>query len=118
MSMDQRNKYKQEFNLEYEEYRNLHKNVEKVTQKFADLEVKMRQTQQGTEEFEVKLLPSMNNCTIDVLKMMFFVEDFFEASSFKALIFFIVYKLCLLEFYHKTCHSLKFDNIVFSIRIL
>ncbi|XP_063432357.1 RNA polymerase II elongation factor ELL-like isoform X1 [Mytilus trossulus] len=52
MSMDQRNKYKQEFNLEYEEYRNLHKNVEKVTQKFADLEVKMRQTQQGTEEFE------------------------------------------------------------------
>lgn len=58
MSMDQRNKYKQEFNLEYEEYRNLHKNVEKVTQKFADLEVKMRQTQQGTEEFEVKLLPS------------------------------------------------------------
>ena len=51
-SLDQRNMYKQEFNLEYEEYRNLHKNVEKVTQKFANLEVKMRQAQQGTEEFE------------------------------------------------------------------
>jgi hypothetical protein len=48
--------YKQEFNLEYEEYRNLHKNVEKVTQKFANLEVKMRQAQQGTEEFEVSQL--------------------------------------------------------------
>jgi len=55
-SLDQRNMYKQEFNLEYEEYRNLHKNVEKVTQKFANLEVKMRQAQQGTEEFEVSQL--------------------------------------------------------------
>lgn len=52
-TVDQRNKYKQEFNQEYEEYRNLHKNVEKVTRKFADLEVRMRQTPQGTEEFEV-----------------------------------------------------------------
>ncbi|XP_061172300.1 RNA polymerase II elongation factor ELL-like [Saccostrea echinata] len=48
----QRAKYKQDFNTEYQEYRDLHDNVEKVTRKFADLETLMKRTQPGTEEFE------------------------------------------------------------------
>ncbi|XP_048734066.2 RNA polymerase II elongation factor ELL-like isoform X2 [Ostrea edulis] len=48
----QRAKYKQDFNTEYQEYRDLHDNVEKVTRKFTELETLMRQTQPGTEEFE------------------------------------------------------------------
>lgn len=49
----QRAKYKQDFNAEYQEYRDLHDNVEKVTKKFAELETLMRQAQPGTEEYEV-----------------------------------------------------------------
>ncbi|XP_052697883.1 RNA polymerase II elongation factor ELL-like [Crassostrea angulata] len=48
----QRAKYKQDFNAEYQEYRDLHDNVEKVTKKFAELETLMRQAQPGTEEYE------------------------------------------------------------------
>jgi hypothetical protein len=49
----QRAKYKQDFNTEYQEYRDLHDNVEKVTRKFAEFESLMRQAQPGTDEFEV-----------------------------------------------------------------
>nr|XP_022304347.1 RNA polymerase II elongation factor ELL-like [Crassostrea virginica] len=48
----QRAKYKQDFNAEYQEYRDLHDNVEKVTKKFSELETLMRQAQPGTEEYE------------------------------------------------------------------
>jgi RNA polymerase II elongation factor ELL len=38
--------------MEYQEYRDLHDNVEKVTRKFAEFESLMRQAQPGTDEFE------------------------------------------------------------------
>ncbi|KAL5005257.1 hypothetical protein ScPMuIL_018713 [Solemya velum] len=49
---DQRQRYKLEFNKEYEEYRQIHCNMEKVAKKFAELEVLMKKTSQGTEEYE------------------------------------------------------------------
>ncbi|KAK3097795.1 hypothetical protein FSP39_013244 [Pinctada imbricata] len=48
----QRAKYKQDFNTEYDEYKALHKNVEKVTKKFAELESLIRRTQPGSHEYE------------------------------------------------------------------
>lgn len=50
---DQRQKYKQDFNREYEEYMVLHSNIDKVTKTFASLEEKMKRTEQGTDEHEV-----------------------------------------------------------------
>ncbi|XP_064608066.1 RNA polymerase II elongation factor ELL-like [Liolophura sinensis] len=49
---DQRQKYKQDFNREYEEYMVLHSNIDKVTKTFASLEEKMKRTEQGTDEHE------------------------------------------------------------------
>ncbi|KAL4227381.1 RNA polymerase II [Mactra antiquata] len=49
---DQRCKYKQDFNEEYEEYRNLHKTLDEVSKKFAELQDLRRKLDKGTSEFE------------------------------------------------------------------
>ncbi|KAL3867101.1 hypothetical protein ACJMK2_044332 [Sinanodonta woodiana] len=52
VNQEQRHVYKADFNNEYEEYRELHANVEKVSQKFAELEVLIRNTHKGTVAYE------------------------------------------------------------------
>lgn len=49
---DQRQRYKQEFNTEYEEYKELHFCVEKVCKKFNEFEVLLKKTPRHTPEFE------------------------------------------------------------------
>lgn len=53
---DQRYKYKQAFNEEYEEYRNLHSSIDLVSKKFCEMQELRRKTQKGTTEFQVILL--------------------------------------------------------------
>lgn len=50
---DQRSKYKEDFNAEYDEYRNLHSVIDRVSKKFAHLEERLRQEERGTEGYEV-----------------------------------------------------------------
>ena len=50
---DQRQRYKQEFNTEYEEYKELHSDIEKVCRKFNELQVLLKKTPKHTVEFEV-----------------------------------------------------------------
>ena len=50
---DQRQRYKQEFNIEYEEYKQLHYYVEKVCKKFNQFEVLLKRTPKHTQAFEV-----------------------------------------------------------------
>ena len=53
-SADQRQKYKLDFNQEYEEYREIHDNVQKVSNRFADLEARMKKAKPGSEDYEVR----------------------------------------------------------------
>ncbi|KAH9510009.1 hypothetical protein Btru_044824 [Bulinus truncatus] len=50
---EQRQQYKQEFNREYIEYRELHKEVDDVARKFQKLRSKINETEEGTPDFEV-----------------------------------------------------------------
>jgi RNA polymerase II elongation factor ELL len=51
-SADQRGRYKQSFNSEYEEYRMLHANIDKVTRRFKELEMSLRKEKEGTDNYE------------------------------------------------------------------
>ncbi|XP_069137505.1 RNA polymerase II elongation factor ELL-like [Argopecten irradians] len=49
---EQRQRYKLEFNTEYEEYRGLHMKVEQVSKKFMDFEAMLKQAEPGSESYE------------------------------------------------------------------
>ena len=50
---EQRCRYKQDFNNEYEEYRCLHEKVQNVTRRFQHLKERILNTKEGSQEFEV-----------------------------------------------------------------
>ncbi|KAL6111808.1 ell2 [Pungitius sinensis] len=52
VSMDQRQSYKDDFNAEYEEYRQLHARVENITRRFTELDSKCRKLAPGTKEYQ------------------------------------------------------------------
>lgn len=54
VSMDQRQSYKDDFNAEYEEYRQLHARVENITRRFTELDSKCRKLAPGTKEYQVR----------------------------------------------------------------
>ena len=51
---EQRSRYKEDFNSQYNEYRDLHKAIVKVSQRFAQLEEELRQESEGTNAWQVK----------------------------------------------------------------
>uniref|UniRef100_A0A8C5KM55 Elongation factor RNA polymerase II n=1 Tax=Jaculus jaculus TaxID=51337 RepID=A0A8C5KM55_JACJA len=51
-SSEQRQSYKNDFNAEYSEYRNLHARIEQITRRFTQLDAQLRQLSQGSEEYE------------------------------------------------------------------
>lgn len=52
-SSEQRQSYKNDFNAEYSEYRDLHARIEQITRRFTQLDAQLRQLSQGSEEYEV-----------------------------------------------------------------
>ena len=68
---DQRQRYKQEFNTEYEEYKQLHYCVEKVCKKFNQFEVLLKKTPKHTQAFEVRITYrySKNTKNLDAQKI-------------------------------------------------
>ncbi|XP_054473480.1 RNA polymerase II elongation factor ELL2 [Anoplopoma fimbria] len=52
VSIDQRQRYKDDFNAEYEEYRLLHARVENITRRFTELDAKCRKLAPGTKEYQ------------------------------------------------------------------
>lgn len=52
-SDEQRCRYKDEFNVDYPVYRDLHAVIEKVSKKFAQLEERLREEARGSEEYQV-----------------------------------------------------------------
>lgn len=53
-SSEQRQSYKNDFNAEYSEYRDLHARIEQITRRFTQLDAQLRQLSQGSEEYEVE----------------------------------------------------------------
>ncbi|XP_048198542.1 RNA polymerase II elongation factor ELL [Perognathus longimembris pacificus] len=51
-SSEQRQSYKNDFNAEYSEYRDLHARIEQITRRFTQLDTQLRQLAQGSEEYE------------------------------------------------------------------
>ncbi|KAM6980662.1 RNA polymerase II elongation factor ELL2 [Aplochiton taeniatus] len=51
-SMEQRQRYKDDFNSEYEEYRVLHAHVESITRRFTQLDSKCRRLTPGTKDYQ------------------------------------------------------------------
>uniref|UniRef100_A0A8C2ZZD1 Elongation factor for RNA polymerase II 2 n=1 Tax=Cyclopterus lumpus TaxID=8103 RepID=A0A8C2ZZD1_CYCLU len=52
VSVDQRQSYKDDFNAEYDEYRQLHARVENITRRFTELDAKCRKLPPGTKEYQ------------------------------------------------------------------
>ncbi|KAB5549249.1 hypothetical protein PHYPO_G00065250 [Pangasianodon hypophthalmus] len=52
VSMDQRQRYKDAFNAEYDEYRTLHARVENITRRFTQLDAQCRRLLPGTKEYQ------------------------------------------------------------------
>lgn len=53
VSCEQRSRYKEEFNSQYNEYRDLHKIIDRVSKRFAQLEEELRQECEGSSEWQV-----------------------------------------------------------------
>ncbi|XP_067368485.1 RNA polymerase II elongation factor ELL isoform X1 [Channa argus] len=51
-SPEQRQRYKNDFNAEYSEYRGLHARIEGITRQFTVLDNELKQLQQGTEKYK------------------------------------------------------------------
>ncbi|XP_046329647.1 RNA polymerase II elongation factor ELL-like [Haliotis rufescens] len=51
-NQEQRQKYKGDFNSEYDEYRKLFGHLDTIAKKFGELEIKIRKTKEGSEAFE------------------------------------------------------------------
>ncbi|XP_029470262.1 RNA polymerase II elongation factor ELL [Rhinatrema bivittatum] len=52
-SQEQRQGYKNDFNAEYNEYRDLHARIERITRRFTQLDSQLKQLSQGTEEYKM-----------------------------------------------------------------
>lgn len=52
-SPEQRQRYKNDFNAEYSEYRGLHARIEGITRQFTVLDNELKQLQQGTDKYKV-----------------------------------------------------------------
>lgn len=55
-SGEQRRRYKSDFNADYNEYRDLHAVVERVSKRFAQLEERLRQEDESSQEYKVSYI--------------------------------------------------------------
>ncbi|XP_054836196.1 RNA polymerase II elongation factor ELL isoform X2 [Eublepharis macularius] len=51
-SSEQRQSYKNDFNAEYSEYRDLHARIERITRRFTQLDSQLKQLSQGSDEYK------------------------------------------------------------------
>uniref|UniRef100_A0A668AWB2 RNA polymerase II elongation factor ELL-like n=1 Tax=Myripristis murdjan TaxID=586833 RepID=A0A668AWB2_9TELE len=51
-TQDQRLSYKQDFNMEYSEYRDLHARIDSVTQQFMELDAQLKQLESGSRKYK------------------------------------------------------------------
>lgn len=57
---DQRQSYKQDFNKEYNEYRDLHARIDGVTRQFMELDTQLKQLHQESHKYKVIMLYSFH----------------------------------------------------------
>ncbi|NXR96823.1 ELL2 factor, partial [Hypocryptadius cinnamomeus] len=54
VSLEQRQRYKDDFNAEYEEYRNLHSQIGKIIKKFRQFQEQWKSLTPGSKAYQVK----------------------------------------------------------------
>lgn len=76
-SPEQRQRYKNDFNAEYSEYRGLHARIEGITRQFTVLDNELKQLQQGTDKYKVftKLRSTFIYSRFIPQEMMFIISD-------------------------------------------
>ncbi len=65
-SPEQRQRYKNDFNAEYSEYRGLHARIEGITRQFTVLDNELKQLQQGTDKYKVESLTDAHKSAVCV----------------------------------------------------
>ena len=84
VSGEQRSRYKEDFNAQYNEYRDLHKAIDKVSKRFAQLEEELRQQHEGTVAYKVKFnLYRCDDCLNSLLKNVLFTFEMEMEIAFK-----------------------------------
>lgn len=53
LGQEQRQRYKQDFNDEYKEYRDLHARIDSVTQQFMELDTQLKQLHHQSHKYKV-----------------------------------------------------------------
>ncbi|AWP11100.1 putative RNA polymerase II elongation factor ELL [Scophthalmus maximus] len=69
-SPEQRQRYKNDFNAEYSEYRGLHARIEGITRQFTVLDNELKQLQQGTDKYKVHFLNNAHKSAVFVRKYL------------------------------------------------
>ena len=64
VSYEQRQSYKDDFNAEYDEYRNLHARMENITRRFMKLDAQRKQLSPGSKEYQVKKTKTTKMCVL------------------------------------------------------
>nr|XP_054755838.1 RNA polymerase II elongation factor ELL-like [Lytechinus pictus] len=67
-TVEQRNRYKEDFNRLYPEYREFHKSIERIKQQFKDLKDVLNETKKGSKEYDSlqdKVIEEYNKITQD-----------------------------------------------------
>lgn len=77
-SPEQRQRYKNDFNAEYSEYRDLHARIEGITRQFTVLDNELKQLQQGTEKYKVDSVRDAHKSTLWVKKLSILFFRFFH----------------------------------------
>ncbi|NWS03236.1 ELL2 factor, partial [Motacilla alba] len=54
VSLEQHQRYKDDFNAEYEEYRNLHSQIDKIIKKFRQFQEQWKSVTPGSKAYQVK----------------------------------------------------------------
>ena len=85
VSGEQRSRYKEDFNSQYNEYRNLHKAIDKVSKRFSHLEEELRQQDEGTSAWQVNKETSLFFCFVfwnSILELLFIYKMILRQKIF------------------------------------
>lgn len=80
-SPEQRQRYKNDFNAEYSEYRGLHARIECITRHFTVLDNELKQLQQGTDKYKVNSRHVSETGTIKDVLFGLGLDSFCNVSS-------------------------------------
>lgn len=92
-SPEQRQRYKNDFNAEYSEYRGLHARIEGITRQFTVLDNELKQLHQGTDKYKVDSLKDTQNIIFVICNWIYWL---IILTAFYLNVFLFVLFVCFL----------------------